>query len=56
MGIAACQIARAYGLKVLGTVGTEQGMNVVLRNGAHQAFNHREANYLDKIMVSTYWF
>ncbi|XP_046778946.1 quinone oxidoreductase isoform X3 [Gallus gallus] len=53
VGIAACQIARAYGLKVLGTAGTEQGMNVVLRNGAHQAFNHREANYLDKIMEYT---
>ncbi|XP_074762074.1 quinone oxidoreductase isoform X3 [Athene noctua] len=49
VGIATCQIARAYGLKVLGTAGTEEGMNLVLRNGAHQAFNHREANYLDKI-------
>ncbi|XP_019474250.1 quinone oxidoreductase isoform X2 [Meleagris gallopavo] len=53
VGIAACQIARAYGLKVLGTAGTEEGMNIVLRNGAHQAFNHREANYLDKIKEYT---
>ncbi|NWW49279.1 QOR oxidoreductase, partial [Pedionomus torquatus] len=53
VGIAACQIARAYGLKVLGTAGTEEGMNVVLRNGAHQAFNHREANYIDKIKEHT---
>ncbi|XP_074007949.1 quinone oxidoreductase isoform X2 [Numenius arquata] len=51
VGIATCQIARACGLKVLGTAGTEEGMNVVLRNGAHQAFNHREANYIDKIKV-----
>ncbi|KFU87311.1 Quinone oxidoreductase, partial [Chaetura pelagica] len=49
VGIATCQIARACGLKVLGTAGTEEGMDVVLRNGAHQAFNHREANYTDKI-------
>ncbi|NXF63166.1 QOR oxidoreductase, partial [Ciccaba nigrolineata] len=49
VGIATCQIARAYGLKVLGTAGTEEGMNLVLRNGAHQVFNHREANYIDKI-------
>lgn len=54
MGIAACQIARACGLKVLGTAGTEEGMNLILRNGAHQAFNHREANYIDKIKVSMY--
>ncbi|NXN21139.1 QOR oxidoreductase, partial [Nycticryphes semicollaris] len=53
VGIATCQIARAYGLKVLGTAGTEEGMNVVLRNGAHQAFNHREANYIDKIKENT---
>ncbi|KAM6327397.1 quinone oxidoreductase isoform 2-T2 [Podargus strigoides] len=51
VGIATCQIARACGLKVLGTAGTEEGMNVVLRNGAHQAFNHREADYIDKIKV-----
>ncbi|XP_054068350.1 quinone oxidoreductase isoform X2 [Rissa tridactyla] len=51
VGIATCQIARACGLKVLGTSGTEEGMNMVLRNGAHQAFNHREANYIDKIKV-----
>uniref|UniRef100_A0A8C8BS70 Crystallin zeta n=1 Tax=Otus sunia TaxID=257818 RepID=A0A8C8BS70_9STRI len=51
VGIATCQIARACGLKVLGTAGTEEGMNLVLRNGAHQAFNHRETNYMDKIKV-----
>ncbi|TFK11155.1 Na(+)/H(+) exchange regulatory cofactor NHE-RF2 [Platysternon megacephalum] len=49
VGIAACQIARVYGLKVLGTAGTEEGMNIVLRNGAHKMFNHREADYVDKI-------
>ncbi|NXI47382.1 QOR oxidoreductase, partial [Galbula dea] len=53
VGLAACQIARACGLKVLGTAGTEEGMNTVLRNGAHQAFNHREANYIDKIKEHT---
>uniref|UniRef100_A0A2K5DLT7 Quinone oxidoreductase n=1 Tax=Aotus nancymaae TaxID=37293 RepID=A0A2K5DLT7_AOTNA len=48
VGLAACQIARAYGLKVLGTAGTEEG-KVVLQNGAHEVFNHREVNYIDKI-------
>lgn len=51
MGLAACQIARACGLKVLGTAGTEEGMNVILRNGAHQAFNHRDPNYTERIKV-----
>uniref|UniRef100_A0A4X1UI82 Quinone oxidoreductase n=1 Tax=Sus scrofa TaxID=9823 RepID=A0A4X1UI82_PIG len=51
VGIAACQIARAYGLKVLGTAGTEEGQNIVLQN-AHEVFNHREVNYIDKIKKS----
>ncbi|KAF6108106.1 crystallin zeta [Phyllostomus discolor] len=51
VGLAACQIARAYGLRVLGTAGTEEGQNTVLQNGAHEVFNHREVNYIDKIKV-----
>ncbi|NXX71760.1 QOR oxidoreductase, partial [Spizella passerina] len=53
VGLAACQIARACGLKVLGTAGTEEGMNVILTNGAHQAFNHRDPNYTEKIKACT---
>uniref|UniRef100_A0A9J7Y964 Crystallin, zeta (quinone reductase) n=1 Tax=Cyprinus carpio carpio TaxID=630221 RepID=A0A9J7Y964_CYPCA len=49
VGIAACQIARAFGLKVLGTAGTSEGMQLVFSNGAHLAFNHKEKDYLDKI-------
>ncbi|XP_036898191.1 quinone oxidoreductase isoform X3 [Sturnira hondurensis] len=52
VGLAACQIARAYGLTVLGTAGTEEGRNTVLQNGAHEVFNHRDANYIDKIKKS----
>nr|AAH90697.1 Crystallin, zeta (quinone reductase) [Danio rerio] len=53
VGIAACQIARAFGLKVLGTAGTPEGMKLVLNNGAHLAFNHREKGYLEKIKDTT---
>ncbi|XP_054836445.1 quinone oxidoreductase [Eublepharis macularius] len=49
VGIAACQIARAYGLMVLGTAGTEEGMTLVLKNGAHKVFNHRKEDYLAQI-------
>uniref|UniRef100_A0A8C8ZVS6 Quinone oxidoreductase n=1 Tax=Prolemur simus TaxID=1328070 RepID=A0A8C8ZVS6_PROSS len=52
VGIAVCQIARAYGLKVLGTASTEEGQKIVLQNGAHEVFNHREVNYIDKIKKS----
>ncbi|XP_051867761.1 quinone oxidoreductase isoform X2 [Pristis pectinata] len=49
VGIAACQVARAHGLKVLGTAGTPEGMCLVERNGAHKAFNHRETGYTNQI-------
>ncbi|XP_008291268.1 quinone oxidoreductase-like [Stegastes partitus] len=53
VGVAACQLARSMGLKVLGTAGTSDGMKLVLNNGAHLAFNHREEGYTDKIMAAT---
>ncbi|XP_073449830.1 quinone oxidoreductase-like isoform X2 [Aquarana catesbeiana] len=48
-GIACCQIARAYGFRVFGTAGSPEGLNLVLQNGAHQVFNHREHDYIEKI-------
>lgn len=48
VGIAACQIAKASGLIVVGTAGTENGMQLVKDNGAEYVFNHRD-NYLEKI-------
>ncbi|XP_078264232.1 quinone oxidoreductase [Rhinoraja longicauda] len=49
VGIAACQIARALGMKVLGTAGTPEGMDLVENSGAHKAFNHHETGYTDLI-------
>ncbi|KAI5608884.1 quinone oxidoreductase, partial [Silurus asotus] len=53
VGVAACQLARAYGFRVLGTAGTAEGMKLVLSNGAHMVFNHREKDYMDKIQDAT---
>ncbi|KAM4624618.1 quinone oxidoreductase [Polymixia lowei] len=53
VGVATCQLSRALGLKVLGTAGTPEGMELVLNSGAHLAFNHREEGYTDKIMEAT---
>ena len=49
VGTAAVQIARAFGLHVLGTAGTEEGKKIVLKAGAQAVFNHREDGYLDEI-------
>jgi NADPH2:quinone reductase len=53
VGIAALQLARAAGMRVFGTAGTPEGLELVLRNGAGAAFNHREPDYLEKIKAAT---
>ncbi len=40
VGIAAVEIARAHGMTVIGTGGTERGMQLVREHGAHLAVNH----------------
>jgi len=52
-GIAAVQIAVAHGLTVVGTAGTEAGMELVRAQGAHHVLNHREEDYLDQIKPLT---
>jgi NADPH2:quinone reductase len=53
VGIAAVQIARAMGLTVIGTAGSDKGLELVRREGAHHAFNHKEAGYTDAILKAT---
>ncbi|HXW57341.1 MAG TPA: NADPH:quinone reductase [Candidatus Cybelea sp.] len=53
VGTAALQIARAQGLTVLGTAGTEKGLDLVKREGAHRAFDHSQPGYLDEILKAT---
>lgn len=49
VGIAAVQIGRWKGLGVIGTAGTEDGLELVRANGAHFAVSHRAALYHDQI-------
>ncbi len=53
VGIAAVQIARAMGLTVIGTAGTDKGLALVQREGAHHAFNHRNTGYQEAILKVT---
>ena len=53
VGIAALQIARAMGLKVLGTAGTPRGLESAKREGAHQVFDHRKPGYQEEILQTT---
>jgi NADPH2:quinone reductase len=53
VGTAATQFARAVGMTVIGTAGTDEGLDVVRTQGAHHAVNHRHAGYLDEITKLT---
>jgi NADPH2:quinone reductase len=53
VGIAAIQIGRAMGLKVLATAGTERGRTLVFEQGAHEVFDHRAPDYLAAILAAT---
>ena len=49
VGIGAVQLARARGLTVIGTAGTERGRRLVLEQGAHHALDHTAPGYLDEL-------
>jgi len=53
VGTAAVQFARARGMTVFGTAGTQKGMDLVKKEGAHQAFDHSKPGYADEIMKAT---
>lgn len=53
VGLAAVQIARAAGLRVIGTAGTPQGLDLVRQEGAEQVFNHRTVGYEQRLMDHT---
>ncbi|XP_052219899.1 quinone oxidoreductase-like isoform X2 [Dreissena polymorpha] len=53
VGLACVQIGKAKGLTVLGTAGTKEGLDLVLKHGAANAFNHKEQGYIDKVLEAT---
>jgi NADPH:quinone reductase len=53
VGIAGVQLGHALGMTVIGTAGTDKGLELVRREGAHYAFNHKKPGYTDEIMKAT---
>jgi NADPH2:quinone reductase len=53
VGTAAAQMARAMGLVVFGTAGTQKGLDLAKREGAHQVFDHTKAGYQEEILKAT---
>jgi len=53
VGIAAVQLARAAGITVIATGGTEKGRNKVTELGAHHVLDHHAPDYLDQAVAIT---
>lgn len=53
VGSAAVQLARAAGLRVIGTVGSDRGRKLVADEGAHQVLDHKAANHFEEAFAAT---
>jgi NADPH2:quinone reductase len=53
VGTAAVQLARAAGMVVIGTAGSDAGLTLVKEQGAHHVLNHASEGYLDELMKLT---
>lgn len=53
VGSAAIQIAKAAGLRIIASAGTESGRKLAAENGAHHVVDHRAPNYLDEVIALT---
>ncbi len=51
VGSAAVQLALESGLTVIGTAGSEAGIELVKKLGTHHVFNHRDPDYLSQIQA-----
>jgi NADPH2:quinone reductase len=50
VGTAALQLARARGLRVFGTAGSDEGLKLAREQGAHEVFDHRAPDQFEQIM------
>lgn len=53
VGTAAVQLARARGLRVFGSAGSDEGSKLAREQGAHEVFDHRAPDHFDQIMKAT---
>jgi NADPH2:quinone reductase len=53
VGTAATQLARAFGLIVIGTGGTDKGRQLVREQGAHHVLDHSKGDYLEQLKQLT---
>jgi NADPH:quinone reductase len=53
VGIAAVQLSRAAGLRVVGTAGSERGKKLVAAEGAHEVLDHKSPSHFEQALAVT---
>ncbi len=53
VGVAAIQIARAAGMRVIATASSPEGRELELQQGAHAALDHNTADHMEEVMKFT---
>ncbi len=53
VGVAAVQLAKASGMKIIGTVGTEEGRRLVTSQGADWVLDHHASEHLEEALALT---
>jgi NADPH2:quinone reductase len=53
VGTAAVQLARAAGLRIVGTVGSDRGKKLALAEGAHDVLDHKSPDHFEKALALT---
>ena len=53
VGTAAIQLAKRAGMTVIGTAGTERGLQLVRDEGANHAVDHTKDGYMDQVKILT---
>jgi NADPH2:quinone reductase len=53
VGIAAVQLARAAGLRVIGSAGTDRGRKLAVEEGAHEVVDHTAPDHFEKALALT---
>jgi NADPH:quinone reductase len=53
VGLAAVQFASAMGMTIFGTAGTPRGLELILKEGSHRAFDHSKPDHVEEILKCT---
>jgi NADPH:quinone reductase len=53
VGVAACQLAIAFGLRIIGTAGADAGIKLVADQGIQHVLNHQDPQMPEKVMDIT---